>query len=71
LKLATLGVLIGSAGSFVASGAIATLLFGVSRLDLVTYGGVIGLLLGASAVACWVPAWRAVRVDPSIAFRAE
>ena len=71
LKLASLGVLIGSAGSFVASGAIATLLFGVSRLDLVTYAGVIGLLLGASAIACWVPAWRAVRVDPSIAFRAE
>jgi ABC-type lipoprotein release transport system permease subunit len=29
------------------------------------------LLAGASAIACWVPAWRAARVDPSITLRAE
>jgi putative ABC transport system permease protein len=46
--------------------AIVALLFGVSRLDPLTYLGVIALLLGVSGIACWVPAWRAARVDPSI-----
>jgi hypothetical protein len=43
----------------------------VSRLDPITYFGVIALLLGVSAIACWVPARRAARVDPSISLRAE
>jgi putative ABC transport system permease protein len=47
------------------------LLFGVSRLDPVTYLGVVALLLGVSAVACWVPAWRASRVDPAVTMRGE
>ena len=58
-------------GAVAASHALATLLFGVSRLDPVTYLGVIALLVGVSAIACWVPAWRAARVDPSITLRAE
>ena len=33
--------------------------------------GVIALLAGASTIACWVPAWRAARVDPAITLRAE
>jgi hypothetical protein len=36
-----------------------------------TYVGVIALLLGVSGIACWVPAWRAARVDPSITLRAQ
>jgi putative ABC transport system permease protein len=47
------------------------LLFGVSRLDPITYLGVIALLAAVSAVASWVPAWRAARVDPSVTLRAE
>jgi putative ABC transport system permease protein len=58
-------------GSVVASRALITLLFGVSRLDPVTYFGVIVLLTGVSGLACWVPAWRASRVDPMIALRQE
>ncbi len=54
-----------------ATRAIVTLLFGVSRLDPMTYLGVIALLLGVSAIACWAPAWRASRVDPAITLRAE
>jgi putative ABC transport system permease protein len=47
------------------------MLFGISRLDPVTYLGGMALLLGVSAVACSVPAWRAVRVDPAKTLRAE
>jgi putative ABC transport system permease protein len=71
MALTGLGVLIGLAGAAAASHAIVTLLFGVSRLDPITYLGVIVLLLGVSGIACWVPAWRAARVDPSITLRAQ
>jgi putative ABC transport system permease protein len=47
------------------------LLYGVSRLDPVAYLGVIALLVGVSVIACWVPAWRAARVDPAITLRSE
>jgi putative ABC transport system permease protein len=69
--LTGLGVAIGLSGAVSASQAIAAMLFGVSRLDPVTYVGVIALLAGVSAIACGVPAWRAVRVDPAITLRAE
>jgi putative ABC transport system permease protein len=71
ITLTGLGVAIGLIGAAVASSALVTLLFGVSRLDPVTYFGVIALAAGVSAIACWVPAWRAARVDPAITLRAE
>jgi len=71
IMLTGFGVVIGLFGAVAATHAIVTLLFGVSRLDPPTYAGVIALLLGVSAIACSVPAWRAARVDPSITLRAE
>jgi len=71
MTLTGLGVVIGLGGALVASQAIVALLFGISRLDPMTYLGVIALLLGVAGVACFVPAWRAARVDPSITLRAE
>lgn len=71
MTLTGLGVAIGLAGAVAASRALVTLLFGISRLDPITYLGVIALLAGVSGIACWVPAWRAARVDPSITLRAE
>ncbi len=71
MTLTGVGVIAGLAGALLASRALVTLLFGISRLDPITYGGVIALLLAVSAVACAIPAWRAARVDPSITLRAE
>ena len=71
MRLTGLGVAIGLGGAAAASRALITLLFGVSPLDPVTYLGVIALAAGVAAMACWVPAWRAARVDPSITLRAE
>jgi predicted permease len=71
MGLTLVGVAIGLAAAVAASRALVTLLFGVSRLDPLTYAGVIALLAGVSAVACWIPAARAARVDPSITLRAE
>jgi putative ABC transport system permease protein len=71
MTLTGLGIVIGMAGAMVASQALVTLLFGISRLDSTTYLGVIGLLTGVSAIACGMPAWRAARVPPSLALRSE
>jgi predicted permease len=69
MTLATLGIALGLFGAIVASRAIASLLFGISSLDPTTYAGVIAVLLGVSAIACWLPARRASGVAPLIALR--
>jgi predicted permease len=71
MTLTGLGVFIGLAGAAVATKALVTLLFGVSRLDPVTYLAVVALLACVSVIACGVPAWRAARIDPALALRAE
>lgn len=71
MRLTGLGVAIGLAGAVVATRAIVAMLFGVSRLDPVTYVGVVALLGGVAVVACSVPAWRAARIDPASTLRAE
>jgi len=71
MSLTVIGLLLGVTGSAAASRAIATLLFGVSRLDPFTYVAVALLLLGVSAIACLAPARRAASVDPVEALRAE
>lgn len=71
MALTALGMIIGLAAAVVASQALVTLLFGISRLDAVTYAGVIALLGCAAGAACWVPAWRAAGVDPATTLRAE
>jgi putative ABC transport system permease protein len=71
MRLTALGVVIGLCGAVAASQALATLLFGISPLDPLAYLGVVALLTAVAAVACWTPAWRAARVDPSITLRAE
>jgi putative ABC transport system permease protein len=70
LWLAGTGILAGLAGAMLSSQTLETLLFGVSRLDAATYLGVICLVLAATFAASAVPAFRAARVDPSLALRA-
>jgi putative ABC transport system permease protein len=71
MMLTGLGVALGLVGSIAATQALLALLFGVSRLDPVTYVAVIALLAAVELLACGMPAWRAARVDPAITLRAE
>jgi putative ABC transport system permease protein len=71
MMLTGIGVLIGVLGAVATSRIVVSLLYGVSRFDLVTYISVVALLAAVSGIACWLPAWRAAQVDPSITLRAE
>jgi ABC-type antimicrobial peptide transport system permease subunit len=71
MGLTGLGVAFGLLGAAIGSSVLASLVFGVSRLDPLTYGSVVGVLMGVAAVAAWVPAARASRVDPVRTLRAD
>jgi predicted permease len=71
MTLTVIGIVLGLGGAVAASQALISLLYGISRFDVITYCGVIVLLTGVSGIACLVPAWRAAQVDPSITLRAE
>jgi putative ABC transport system permease protein len=71
LLLAMFGVIIGLAGALAVTRVLAKMLFGVTTTDLATFAGVSALLIGIVLVASYVPARRAMRVDPMIALRYE
>jgi len=71
MKLAGVGLLIGAAGAFAASRLLAQLLFGVKPTDPMTYALVTVALAFVAFLACYLPARRAMRVEPVIALRAE
>jgi putative ABC transport system permease protein len=71
LRMTAMGIVFGLAGSLVLARSLRSLLFGVTQTDLYTFLAVPSLLLLAAAVACLVPALRAIRVDPMTALRCE
>jgi predicted permease len=71
ITLAGMGALIGIAAALAAGTLLTSLLFGVSARDPLTLGAVAGVLLLVAAIASWVPARRAARVDPLLAMRGD
>jgi ABC-type antimicrobial peptide transport system permease subunit len=71
MRLALVGVVIGIAGALALSRLVRSMLFHVTPFDPATYAATALLLLGVAALACYVPARRAMRVDPLTALRQE
>jgi predicted permease len=69
--LAAFGITLGSIAALALMRLMASLLFGVKPIDPLTYAGVAGALAAAAAMASYIPARRATRVDPMIALRHE
>ena len=71
MLLALGGTATGLVAGFLAARVVSGLLYGVSPNDPLTFGGVGSVLLAVAFLACYVPAWRATRVDPLVALRTE
>jgi putative ABC transport system permease protein len=71
LNLAILGVVVGLAGAFAGTRLIAGLLYGISAIDAPTFAGVSILIVGVAGFGCYIPARRAMRIDPMVALRNE
>jgi ABC-type antimicrobial peptide transport system permease subunit len=69
--LTAVGLVVGLAGAFGLNRLIASLLFGVQPTDTMTMAVVVGTITLVAAVACWVPAWRASRLDPNVVLRED
>ena len=71
VKLAVIGVVLGLLAALAATTVMQGLLFDTSATEPVVYASLSGLLLAMAALACYVPARRAMRVDPMTALRSE
>jgi len=71
LGVALAGTVVGTIAALIATQALRSLLFEVRPTDPLTYAAVIALLMVTAAIASWVPAQRARRVDPMVALRNE
>ena len=71
LRLAAIGMAVGTVTSWALARAVGGLLFGVTATDPVTFGGMLAVLTAVAAVAGYLPARRATRSDPMAALRAS
>ena len=71
MKPAFAGIFVGLIGASIAAQVLRSLLFGVAPSDPVTFTIVPLLLAAVAALASYVPAWRAARIDPTVTLRAE
>jgi predicted permease len=71
MELAAIGILAGLAGAAVLTRVMASMLFGVSTTDAITFAAMPALLAAVAFAATLIPAWRSTRVDPMVALREE
>jgi putative ABC transport system permease protein len=69
--LALAGIVIGLIASLLGTRVVSSMLYGVAATDVFTYAGSAVLLFAIMAIASYIPAWRASRVDPMVALRTE
>ena len=71
LMLTAIGIAVGLAGAFALNRLIASLLFGVRPTDPATLTLVVMTIVAVAVAACWLPAWRASRLDPNVVLRID
>ena len=71
MALASIGIAAGCAGAIAVGRLLTSLLYGLPARDPLTLAAAVGILTLVAALACWVPARRASRVDPVAALRAQ
>jgi putative ABC transport system permease protein len=59
-----IGLALGLAGAYAATGTMRSLLFGIVPTDPLSFATASAVLVAAGLLACWLPAWRATRVPP-------